>query len=265
VHLPAPGYGGQSGDWRRHPHAAAALAQPTRLRWKAPKIAAAVDRRSVVNHAQAKRLLAAVADQSDRGRELAAFFGCMYYAAMRPAEVSELREADLVLPAQQGGWGELRLTLSNPGTALSWTDEGARTPRQLKHRATREVRIVPCVPQLATLLAGHLAEFGTAPDGRLFRAAHGGPVRDAEYGRLWRDARLAALTKREAKSPLAARPYDLRHAAVSTWLNAGTDPTLVAEWAGHSVHVLLTVYAKCVVGRDDVARRRIGEMLDSDM
>ena len=58
-------------------------------------------------------------------------------------------------------------------------------------------------------------------------------------------------------SPLAKRPYDLRHAAVSLWLNAGVPPTQVAEWAGHSVNVLLRVYAKCVYGQDEVARIRI--------
>jgi hypothetical protein len=68
----------------------------------------------------------------------------------------------------------------------------------------------------------------------------------------------------EAASPLAARPYDLRHATVSTWLNAGVPPTQVAEWAGHSVHVLLRVYAKCIVGQDEAARLRIAAVLDRD-
>lgn len=31
----------------------------------------------------------------------------------------------------------------------------------------------------------------------------------------------------------------------------------VAEWAGHSVNVLLRVYAKCVYGQDEVTRIRI--------
>jgi hypothetical protein len=31
----------------------------------------------------------------------------------------------------------------------------------------------------------------------------------------------------------------------------------VAKWAGHSVNVLLRVYAKCVYGQDEVARQRI--------
>jgi hypothetical protein len=33
----------------------------------------------------------------------------------------------------------------------------------------------------------------------------------------------------------------------------------VAEWAGHSVDVLLRVYAKCIYGQQRDARRRIWE------
>ena len=33
--------------------------------------------------------------------------------------------------------------------------------------------------------------------------------------------------------------------------------TQVAEWAGHSVEVLLRVYAKCIAGQQDEAKRRI--------
>lgn len=35
---------------------------------------------------------------------------------------------------------------------------------------------------------------------------------------------------------------------------AGVPPTQVAEWAGHSVEVLLKIYAKCIDG--DAARNR---------
>jgi integrase len=55
------------------------------------------------------------------------------------------------------------------------------------------------------------------------------------------------------------RPYDLRHAAVSTWLNAGVPAPQVAEWAGHSVDVLLRVYARCIYGQQYEAKRRIEE------
>jgi hypothetical protein len=56
---------------------------------------------------------------------------------------------------------------------------------------------------------------------------------------------------------LARRPNDLRHAAVSTWLNAGVAPSQVAEWAGHSVEVLQRVYAKCITGQQEEYKRRI--------
>jgi hypothetical protein len=55
--------------------------------------------------------------------------------------------------------------------------------------------------------------------------------------------------------------YDLRHACVSTWLNGGVQPAQVAEWAGHSVAVLLKVYAKCIDGQDQIAKRRIEDAL----
>jgi integrase len=78
---------------------------------------------------------------------------------------------------------------------------------------------------------------------------------------LWAKARAAALTAEEVTSPLARRPYDLRHAGVSTWLNGGVPAPEVAAWAGHSVDVLLRVYAKCVAGQEDVLRRRVEEAL----
>ncbi|MEW1841149.1 hypothetical protein AB0392_24665 [Nonomuraea angiospora] len=79
--------------------------------------------------------------------------------------------------------------------------------------------------------------------------------------RVWNKARENALTDKEVQSPLAKRPYDLRHACVSTWLNAGVPATQVAEWAGHSVDVLLRIYAKCIVGQDEAAKRRIADAL----
>ena len=66
---------------------------------------------------------------------------------------------------------------------------------------------------------------------------------------------------RRYASPLARRVYDLRHACVSTWLNGGVPPAQVAEWAGHSVAVLLKVYAKCIDGQDQIAKRRIEDAL----
>lgn len=65
----------------------------------------------------------------------------------------------------------------------------------------------------------------------------------------------------EAATPVARRPYDLRHAAVSLWLNSGVPATEVARRAGHSVDVLLKVYAKCIEGQEEMANRRIEDAL----
>lgn len=124
-----------------------------------------------------------------------------------------------------------------------------------------EIRIVPSPPELTAILRAHLVGYGTTADGRLFRGARGGPLSESLYGRLWGKARVAALSAEEVVSPLARRPYDLRHAAVSTWLNGGVPAPQVAAWAGHSVDVLLRVYAKCIAGQEEAVRRRVEEAL----
>ena len=59
-----------------------------------------VDRRVVVNPEQARALLSAVREIYP---SLEAFFGCLYYAGLRPSEARHLRDTDLALPAS--GWG----------------------------------------------------------------------------------------------------------------------------------------------------------------
>jgi hypothetical protein len=38
-------------------------------------------------------------------------------------------------------------------------------------------------------------------------------------------------------------------------------PEQVAEWAGNSVEIPLRVYAKCLAGHDEIAMRRISDVL----
>jgi hypothetical protein len=129
------------------------------------------------------------------------------------------------------------------------TDSGTMRDkrRQLKHREIGHVRTVPCPPELTALLQDHLKQFGTAPNGRLFRGErNAGELPKLTIVKAWRRARALSFTPEVRASPLAAVPYDLRHAALSTWLNAGIPPAEVAAWAGHSVDVLLKIYAKCL-------------------
>ena len=44
---------------------------------------------------------------------------------------------------------------------------------------------------------------------------------------------------------------------MSLWLNAAVPATQAAAWAGHSVHILMRVYAKCLYGQDEVVRRPV--------
>jgi integrase len=233
------------------------------IKWTAPKEVKSIDKRVVINPQQATALLRAVGaqqtvDQPRRssGPMLVAFFGAMYYSALRPEEAAMLRKQDLSIP--ESGWGELLLSETAPVAGAAWTDSGERRDRRhLKQRARGEVRTVPCPPPLTALLHDHLARHGTSSDGRLFRNLIGGDVAESTIARVWRRARRSALTAEEFASPLGRRPYDLRHACVSTWLGSGVPSTQVAEWAGHSVAVLHQIYAKVVAGQEDSARRRI--------
>ena len=89
----------------------------------------------------------------------------------------------------------------------------------------------------------------------------GGDLSESTYGRVWAKARVIALTDTQAASDLARHPYDLRHACVSTSLQAGTEPKRVAEWAGHSVEVLLRIYTHCLDQGEHEALRRIQRTL----
>jgi integrase len=160
-----------------------------RVQWHAARAAATVNPGTVASLAQIRAILAQVACTRP---ELAAFFGCLYYAALRPEEAVPLRRDDLVLPAH--GRGRMILTAACPRTGTAWTSSAMpHEPRGLKHRPDGTIRVIPIPPILVRMLRHHLHEFGTAPDGRLFRGARGGMLSESVYGRAWHTARQAAL------------------------------------------------------------------------
>jgi len=176
------------------------------VQWSAPKATDEVDRRSVVNPTQALALLAAV---HDRDPSLVAFFACMYYAALRPAEALHLRADECELP--EAGWGWLRLTGSTQHVGTDWGEDGAvREDRELKHRAKTATRDVPVAPPLVRALRWHIARNGIESDGRLFVAQgwQPGPVTLGKYTRVWRQARAAALTPAQQRSPVGPHTSD---------------------------------------------------------
>jgi integrase len=229
------------------------------VNWKAPRADGAVNPQTVASPAQVRAILAQIASIRP---ELVAFFGCLYYAALRPEEGVALRRDNLILPRQ--GWGKLILTGACPRTGAAWTSTGVpHEPRGLKHRPDGAIRIVPIPPALVTLLRQHLRDHGTAPDGRLFRGARGGMLSESLYGRTWHAARGAALGPALAATGLARRPYDLRHAALSLWLTATGAPAEVAARAGNSVPVIQAAYAHCIDGQDKTISQQIESALRS--
>lgn len=231
------------------------------LRWKAPAVNESVDPAAVPNPAQVLRLLAAVASQRGRGPHLEAFFGCMYFAAMRPAEVIHLRIEQCHLPTS--GWGMLNLSGGVVISGKDWSDDGTvYEVHALKRRAVTATRPVPIPPQFVTMLRAHVKQFGVAEDGRVFRNEAGNYVDAAAYGTTWARARKYSLTRIELSSRLAKRPYDLRHAGKSFWLYSGVDPAECARRAGQSIEVLFRHYAKFLDGLQEQANRLIEQSMN---
>jgi integrase len=232
-----------------------------RVSWTPRKANDTVDRRTVVNPSQARQLLARA---RKRYPDLEAFLASLYYAALRPEEALHLARSDYESPGpQSGGWGWFLLSGATVSAGRGWGDTGETfEARGLKHRAATATRRVPVAPPLAEILDRHIERCQIGPNGKLFRSGRGQPIATSTYTRAWRNIRVDVLDDAQQSSPLARRPYDLRHAAVSLWLNAGVPATQVAEWAGHSVAVLLKVYAQCIDGEEDAAKRRILAALD---
>ncbi|MFE4682587.1 tyrosine-type recombinase/integrase [Streptomyces sp. NPDC056721] len=226
-----------------------------------------VDRRVLVNPVQARQLLTAVSYVGSwdrcRGRRLVAFYAVLYYAGLRPAEAVGLRLSDCHLPEK--GWGTLTLRETRPVSGRQWTDSGERHDRRgLKARAATTDRPVPIPSVLVAVLRAHLKEFGTAKEGRVFGNERGGVVGSSTYWRAWEEAREYALPPERVDSPLAGRPYDLRHTCITRWLNAGVPIAEVARRVGNSPEVIHRRYHGCIDGHEEAANAKITKALEED-
>jgi integrase len=244
----------------------------TGVKWAAPQNDDEVDRRVVANHHQAQRLLEGVREDTP---ELEAFFAAMYYSALRPEELLHVRHDQCELPDEtdRDAWGWWRLSGATVSVGRGWGDgDETHQARSLKHRSKKATRAVPIPPEEVQILRRHQGQFPPGRDGRMFvtRRGPGGryfptwpgtTIPNNSYTTVWTRARKKVLTEAQEASPLARRPYDLRHACLSLWLNAGVPATQVAEWAGNSIKVLLKVYAKCIDGQTELALRRVAAAL----
>lgn len=98
---------------------------------------------------------------------------------------------------------------------------------------------------LPNVLTEHLATHPASPDGLIFTAPEGGPIRRNTYrSRFW----LPAVAN-SVGSPM--RFHDLRHSHVALLIEQGTHPSVIAARLGHtSVKTVLDVYGHLSEGLD---------------
>ncbi|WP_257016797.1 tyrosine-type recombinase/integrase [Streptomyces sp. Ag82_O1-15] len=229
-------------------------------RGTAPKTSSAVDKRSLLNPAQAARLLGWMRRRPRGGKRLHAFFATMYDAGPRPEEVVALQVADVHLPGKdaEDQWCELLFHTAQPEVGKNWTDDGEiHEERGLKGRASDDTRVIPGHPSLTRILREHIQDESLKPGDLLFQGEKGDILAGSVIRRAWRSAREEVLTPEAFVSPLGKRVYDLRHTCLTNWLNDGIPPAQVAEWAGNSIPVLLAIYARCISGQLRDLKQRI--------
>ncbi len=228
-----------------------------RIEWRTPSRDLSVDVATVPSIAEVLRLVDDMARRRGRAGRYAGLFACVGLAGMRPSEALSLRGDDLDLPPS--GWGLARLRGATTEPGAQFTDSGDRwEAKALKHRAVGTTRDVPLPPQLVLELRRHL-QLVEDPSGPLFLNTEGQPMTASNYSEVWRRAR----TRVWGKDPDLAdtKLYDLRHAAATMMLHAGVPAAEVARRLGHSIDVLMRVYAGVLRDEED----RSNELIDIEI
>lgn len=215
-----------------------------------PKVAESIDKRRLLSRDQVAKMLDWIGERPRRGRLYRAFFATLYFAGLRPEEAVALRVGDATLP--ETGWGEFLVHEAQPEVGSQWTDSRkVHERRWLKGRGEGDTRVVPIRPALVRILREVIKRYELREADLLFPGEKGDLLAGSVFRRVWDKARKEVLSEREQKTSTGKRVYDLRHTCLTTWLNRGTPPARVAEWAGNSVQVLLTTYARCIDGEVD--------------
>lgn len=227
-----------------------------RVEWRALERDTTLDVSTVASFVEVCRAVDLAARLESGGARYAALFALVGMAGLRPSEVAGLDIGDLDLPATGWGLAVLRGATTSPGARYTadgetWEDKG------LKQRAHDAVREVPLPPPLVAELRRHLERF---PSGaKVFTNVDGRPVSAANYGPVWERVRKKLWP---GDHPLAATTvYDLRHAAATTMLRSGVMAAEVARRLGHSVDVLMRVYA----GVLDDERDRSNSLIEAEL
>jgi integrase len=222
--------------------------------WKPPTRNLAVDISTVPSYDDVIEIVDHAADLTTDGARYAALFACVGIAGMRPSEAIGLQVADLKLP--NGGWGlaVLRGASTSPGTRFTSTGTVVED-KELKQRPPDATRDVPLAPGLVERLRRHMERWPPV-NGRVFTNTAGRTPTSTNYGPVWVRARGKLWPEGHRLDKTTV--YDLRHSAATVMLRAGVPPAEVARRLGHSVDILMRVYA----GVFDDERHRSNELID---
>ena len=146
-----------------------------------------------------------------------------------------LRGRCLHLPAM--GWG--RIDVVEADVSFDEPGEPKTGPRS-----------VPIPPRLVEILRNWVEVGGFATDQLIFRTRTGQRPSGSNWTRAWQRA-----LRQIGHSPL--RVYDCRHAAATTWLQAGAPLGEVARRLGHSVETLVSTYLGALVGDESLTNSKI--------
>jgi integrase len=226
-----------------------------RVEWRNPSHSFELDVSTVPSPADVDAAVEWAWDLPTAGARFAALFAAVGMAGLRPSEAAGLTLQSLELPKSGWGLARVRGAITSPGPRFTLDGEPLES-KGLKHRARNAVREVPLPPALVDRLHAHAERFDT-PNGRLFTNARGEPIASSNYGPVWVRVRTHLWPKPHPLSGTTV--YDLRHSAATMMLRAGVPPAEVARRLGHSVDVLLRVYA----GVYDDERERSNALIEA--
>ena len=205
----------------------------------AVRISKRVDVRTLPDPATVRLALAAIPTHQPGSKKYEVMTAVAYYGGLRPSEVIMLRPSRLWLPSE--GWGRIHVTEAD--TSLDEPGE-PKTGR----------RSVPMPPVLVATLRAWLDANEFASDELIFRTRSGRRPAASNWSRAWHRA------LRSIGHP-TLRVYDCRHAAATTWLQAGVPLGEVARRLGHSVETLVSTYIGAMEADEELANSRIEEAL----
>ncbi len=200
----------------------------------------AFDVRTLPDPATMRRAIDAIATHQPASRTYQVMTAVAYYAGLRPSEVVMLRRSSLTLPPS--GWGRIDVTEADVDFDVS--GEPKTGPRS-----------VPIPPRLVDQLRMWVDQLSSQdPDTLLFRTRGGKRPTASNWRRAWHRA-LGSIGEP------TLRIYDCRHAAATTWLQAGVPLGEVARRLGHSVETLVSTYVGALAGDEEIANERIERRL----